>query len=133
MKALSLYQEMQPKRVELNLETFVGVLNVCASLSACVSVGALDEGRRVHEQIIERSFESDVVVSSSLVELYVKCGSMEDAWRVSNKMPTHDLVAWNAMILGHVKYGQGQKALALGQEMQQDGGGARPCHFCWGS
>jgi len=62
-----------------------------------------------------------VVVSSSLVEMYVKCGSMEDAWKVFNKMLTHDLVAWNAMILGHVKYGQGQKAIALAQEMQQDG------------
>ncbi len=129
MKALALYQEMQQRRVQPNLQTFVGVLNVCASLSACVSVDALDEGRRVHEQIIECSLESDVVVSSSLVDMYVKCGSMEDAWRVFNKMPTHDLVAWNAMILGHVKYGQGQKALALAQEMRQDGVEPDPVTF----
>jgi pentatricopeptide repeat protein len=39
-------------------------------------------------------------VGSSLVDMYVKCGSMEDAWRVFKKMPSWDVVTWNAMILG---------------------------------
>jgi pentatricopeptide repeat protein len=34
-------------------------------------------------------------------------------------MPSHDVIAWNTMILGHVKSGQGQKALKLFQKMQQ--------------
>jgi pentatricopeptide repeat protein len=47
---------------------------------------ALQEGRRTHEQIIESGWESDVFVGSSLVDMYAKCGSMEDAQRVFNKM-----------------------------------------------
>jgi pentatricopeptide repeat protein len=50
--------------------------------------------------------------------MYAKCGSLEDAWIVFNKMPSRDVVSWNAMILGHVKCGQGQKAL---KQMQQEG------------
>jgi len=39
---------------------------------------------------------------------------MEDAWRVFNQMPTHDVVSWS-LILGHVKCGQGLKGLELFQ------------------
>ncbi len=50
-------------------------------------------------------------------DMYAKCGSIEDAHRVFNKMLSHDVVTWNVMIFGHVKYGQGQKALELYQQM----------------
>ncbi len=56
--------------------TFVGVLNACASM-----VG-LEEGRCVHQQIIEYECDSDVFVANSLVDMYAKCGNIEDAWRV---------------------------------------------------
>ncbi len=38
-----------------------------------------------------------------------------------NQMPSRDVVTWTAMILGHVKCGQGHKALELFQQMQQEG------------
>ncbi|CAM6035383.1 unnamed protein product [Sphagnum compactum] len=143
-KALELYQQMQQEGVQPDSVTFVGVLNACASLAA------LKDGRCVHQQIVECGWDADVVVGNSLVDMYAKCGSMEDAWRVFNKMPSRDVVTWtamilgycgniedawrvfnkmpsrnvvtwNAMVLGHVKCGQGQKALELFQQMQQEG------------
>ncbi len=62
--------------------TFVGVLNACAS------VVALEEGRQVHEQIIENGCESDVCVGNSVIDMYTKRGSMDDACKVINKMPS---------------------------------------------
>ncbi len=53
--------------------------------------------------------------------MYAKCGSIEDAWRVFHEMASHDVVSWTAMILGHVKCGEGQKELELFQQMQQEG------------
>ncbi|CAN5964105.1 unnamed protein product [Sphagnum jensenii] len=114
-KALELFRQMQRENVRPNSVTFVGVLNACASIVA------LEEGRCAHEQIIECGWDSDVFVGSSLVDMYAKCGSMEDAQRVFNKMPSHDVVTWNSMILGHVKCGQGQKALELFQQMNKEG------------
>ncbi len=114
-KALELFRQMQQEGVEPNPVTFIGVLNACASLIA------LEEGRCVHEQMIRCGCELDAFVGSSLVDMYTKCGSMEDAWRVFNKMPSRDAVTWTAMILGHVNCGQGQKALDLFQKMQQEG------------
>ncbi len=58
-------------------------------------------------------------VEDSLADMYAKCGSIEDAWRVFNEMPSRNVVTWTAMVLGHVKCGQGQKALELFQQMQQ--------------
>jgi pentatricopeptide repeat protein len=49
-----------------------------------------------------------------------KCGSIEEASKVFNKMPSQDVAIWNAMVLGHMKCGQGQKALELFCSMQQE-------------
>ncbi len=68
---------MQPNSV-----TFVGALNPCAS------VLALEKGRCVHQQIIEQGSEPNVFVGSICVDMYAKCGSLEDAWSVFNKMPS---------------------------------------------
>jgi pentatricopeptide repeat protein len=114
-KAIQLFQRMQQEGVTPNKFTFVPLINACAGL------GALEGGRRVHEQLIQSGCESDVFVGSSLVDMYAKCGSIKDAWSVFNKMPLRNVVTWNAMVLGHVKCGQGQKALELFQQMQQEG------------
>jgi hypothetical protein len=87
--------------------TFLAVLNACA-----IEV-AVEEGRWVHNLIIRSGYESDVFVGSSLVDMYAKCGSIGDAQRVFHKMPMHNVVSWSAMIWGHVKCRQGQKALEL--------------------
>jgi pentatricopeptide repeat protein len=106
---------MQLRGVKPNRVTFMAVLNACAS------VAALSKGRRVHKQIIQSGCVSDAFVASSLVDMYAKCGSIKDASSVFNMIPVRDVVAWNAMILGHVKCGQGQEALQLSQQMQQEG------------
>ncbi len=84
--------------------TFVGVLNTCANTVA------LQEGRCVHEWI-ESRWDSDVFVGNKLVDMYAKCGNMEDVWRVFNKISSPNVMRWTTMILGHLKIGQAQKAL----------------------
>jgi pentatricopeptide repeat protein len=81
-KALELFWQMQQECVQPDPVTFVGLLNACAS------VLVLEEGRLAHVQIIHNSCEPDVFVGSSLVDMYAKCGSMNDAWRVFNTMPS---------------------------------------------
>jgi pentatricopeptide repeat protein len=62
--------------------TFLQVIKARAEL------GALEDGRFVHKQLIQSGFESDVFVGSSLFDMYAKCGSIEDAWRVFNNIPS---------------------------------------------
>ncbi|CAM6011774.1 unnamed protein product [Sphagnum balticum] len=114
-KAMELFQQMQQEGVTPDRITFIRVLNACAGLQA------LEEGRHIHAQIKQSGFESNVYVGSSLVDMYVKCGSMEDAWREFNRMPTRDVFAWKTIIRGHIRCGQQQRVLALSQQMQQEG------------
>ncbi len=100
-KAMQLFQQMQREGVRPNKFTFVPAIKTCAGL------GTVENGRLVHKQLIQSGCQSDVFVGSSLVDMYAKCGSIEEAWRVFDKMPSRDEVTWNAMILGHVKCGQG--------------------------
>ncbi|CAK9267147.1 unnamed protein product [Sphagnum jensenii] len=122
-KALDLFQQMQHEGLQPDTASFVGLFNACASLRA------LEEGRRIHTYIMQTNCESNIYVSSSLVDMYGKCGSIEDAWRVFNRMPTRNVVAWNAMIHGHVKCGHGEKALDLSQQMQREGVEQDPVTF----
>ncbi len=86
-----------------NSVTFVGVLK------ACVNVAVIEEGMCVHQQIIQSGLETNVFVGSSLVDMYAKCGSIEDARKVLKDMPSRDVVSWTAMICGHVQCRMGRR------------------------
>ncbi|CAK9211129.1 unnamed protein product [Sphagnum troendelagicum] len=92
-KALQLFRQMQQEGVQPNFITFLGVLKACASIVA------LEEGRCVHQRIIQSGLESNVFLRSALVDMYAKCGRIEDACRVFNKMPFQNVVTWTAMPL----------------------------------
>ncbi len=53
---LGLFQQMQQEGVQPDSVTFVGVLKACASMVA------IEEGRCVHQDIIQSGLESDVFV-----------------------------------------------------------------------
>ncbi|CAK9237433.1 unnamed protein product [Sphagnum troendelagicum] len=114
-KAMQLFQQMQQEGMSPDKFTFVQVIKACAGL------GRLQDGRLVHKQLIQSGYKSDVFVCNSLVDMYVKCGSIEEAWTVFEKMPSGNVVTWTTMILGHVQCRQGQKALELFEKMQQEG------------
>jgi len=69
------------------------------------NAAALEEGRKALKQIIQNGYGSDVFVGNRLVDMYTECGSIEDAWKVFNSMSSHNMVAWDTMILAHVKCG----------------------------
>jgi pentatricopeptide repeat protein len=100
----------------------------CATRLCCFCGGAecmcqevaLEEGRCVHRQIVEHGWDSDVFVGRSLLDMYAKCGSMEDAWRVFNKMPSQDLVTWTAILVGCAMHGHGKEAPKHFEQMCQE-------------
>jgi pentatricopeptide repeat protein len=51
-------------------------------------LGRLEDGRLVHKQLIQSGYKSDAFVCNSLVDMYAKCGSIEEAWTVFEKMPS---------------------------------------------
>ncbi|KAJ7295810.1 hypothetical protein O6H91_Y162500 [Diphasiastrum complanatum] len=115
VEALTIYKQMRREGVIPNKFTFVGVLNACAGHMA------LDQGKLIHSHIVKCGYECDVFVASSLVNMYSKCGSLEDAQKVFDKMPSKDVVSWTVMIDGYVRQGCYEKALAMFSNMQLKG------------
>lgn len=95
--------------------TFVNVLKACAS-SAMVK-----QGKQVHAYLFIRGFESDLSIANTLVDMYVKCGSIENAREVFDRMPCLDVVSWNAMIVGYAQNGYGESAIKLFEQMCHEG------------
>ncbi|KAJ7527991.1 hypothetical protein O6H91_16G079700 [Diphasiastrum complanatum] len=114
-EALALYEQMKQEGVQPDNVTFVLLLKACASLAA------LENGRQLHSDIIKRGFQSDVVVGSTLVDMYAKCGCTQDARELFDNMSERDVVSWNAMIAGYAQNGLGKEALALYEQMKQEG------------
>lgn len=114
-EALDLFETMQEEGLAPDR-----VLFLCG-LKACAAIGAVQKGRQLHSQIRDSGLESDTTVGSSLLDMYAKCGNLEDAQRVFDRLPNKDLVTWSAMIGGYVRHGPSQKALELFESMQQDG------------
>ncbi|KAH7430136.1 hypothetical protein KP509_09G085300 [Ceratopteris richardii] len=96
------------------------VAYLCA-LKASSDLNALKEGRLVHAYIIFDRIELDSLVRSALVDMYAKCGSLEDAYMIFKALPTQDVVVWSALIVGYAQHGYGKHALELFEQMLKSG------------
>ncbi|KAL3675360.1 hypothetical protein R1sor_025308 [Riccia sorocarpa] len=110
--ALDLFDRMLQQEVEPDRLTFVSVLNACARLKA------LSQGRRVHELMTCSSYHLNIYVWNALIDMYGKCGSLEEARQVFDKVSPRDVVTWNTMISAYAKVGRGEEALELFRQMQ---------------
>ncbi|KAJ8760870.1 hypothetical protein K2173_021908 [Erythroxylum novogranatense] len=83
-------------------------------LNACAGLGALSLGIWAHAFWLRKcgaELGKDVVVNNCLVDMYCKCGSVDIAIQVFERMQGRDLTSWNFMILGLAMHGKGGLAL----------------------
>ncbi|KAG2715369.1 hypothetical protein I3843_03G075700 [Carya illinoinensis] len=106
------FSQMLEKGINPDNFTYATVLDTCANLA---TVGL---GKQIHAQIIKLELQPDVYVTSTLVDMYSKCGNMQDSILMFNKAPRRDPVTWNAMICGYAYHGLGEEALATFENMQ---------------
>ncbi|KAK7330999.1 hypothetical protein VNO77_25207 [Canavalia gladiata] len=92
-------------------------ITVLAVLSSCGQLGALESGRWVHSYVENNSVGVNVRVGTALVDMYCKCGSLEDARKVFDVIEGKDVVAWNSMIMGYGIHGFSDEALQLFYDM----------------
>ncbi|CAM9001781.1 unnamed protein product [Rhodiola kirilowii] len=111
--ALELFQVMLEKGIRANEVTVVSVLNACAQ------VGALETGRWIHSYIESNNICFNVHVGTALVDMYCKCGSLEDARTVFDKIIKKDIVAWNSMLTGYAMHGYSKEAFNLFNKMRR--------------
>ncbi|CAN0846310.1 Pentatricopeptide repeat-containing protein At2g29760, chloroplastic [Linum grandiflorum] len=120
LEALNLFRSMvDDTHCTPNHVTLVSVL------SAYAQIGDLVLGRRAHEYLKTRRCKgvlvSNTFLATTLIDMYCKCGSSEQAMKVFNKMVTKDVVSFNAMIMGLVVNGIGEDAVIIFEKMQDFG------------
>ncbi|XVF26256.1 hypothetical protein REPUB_Repub13aG0283300 [Reevesia pubescens] len=88
-------------------------------------------GTQLHAFSFKCGFHSSVYVGSSLLDMYARCGCMDEARLLFDALHTKNEVSWNALIAGHARKGQADHALWLFWKMlRQD---FRPTHFTFSS
>ncbi|KAH7426112.1 hypothetical protein KP509_11G085300 [Ceratopteris richardii] len=98
-----------------------GTTYACA-LKACGMVAMVEIGKKIHNEVVTRGLlRKDLHISSSLVDMYAKCGMLAKAQEVFDELAVHDLVSWNALISGYSQYECGKEALRCFEQMQQEG------------
>ncbi|XP_022727273.1 pentatricopeptide repeat-containing protein At2g13600 [Durio zibethinus] len=95
-------------------------------LNACANLADLQLGRQAHTHVLKHGFrfqfgEESIFVGNSLIDMYMKCGSVEDGDQVFKNMMERDWVSWNALIVGYAQNGYGNKALELFKNMLESG------------
>ncbi|KAL6984754.1 hypothetical protein U1Q18_018136, partial [Sarracenia purpurea var. burkii] len=112
--ALMLFGHMLLENVKPDSFTISSVVSSCARLSS------LYYGQVIHGKAAHMGVESDLLVSSALVDMYSKCGETKDAWVVFSMMPLRNFVSWNSIIVGYAQNGKDLDALALFEKMKQE-------------
>ncbi|XP_058099390.1 pentatricopeptide repeat-containing protein At3g56550 isoform X2 [Magnolia sinica] len=109
--ALKIYDEM--KILDLGLDEFT----VVGLLSSCAHVGALNFGLRMHRFADQNGFLDNVFVGNALIDMYAKCGSLDGARQVFDRMRRRDVLTWNSIIVGLGVNGHGDEATSYFRRM----------------
>ncbi|XP_050239444.1 pentatricopeptide repeat-containing protein At2g29760, chloroplastic-like [Quercus robur] len=102
--ALELFRGMEKENVKPNDVTMVGVL------SACTKKFDLEFGRWVCSYIERNEINVNLTLSNAMLDMYMKCGSFEDAKRLFDKMQEKDIFSWTTMLDGYAKLGEYDEA-----------------------
>ncbi|KAJ4727131.1 Pentatricopeptide repeat-containing protein [Melia azedarach] len=86
-------------------------------LKACSRLGLVKEGMQIHGLLRKINFGSNLFLQNCLISLYLKCGFLEFARQVFDKMPIRDSVSYNSMIDGYVKSDKIESARELFDSM----------------
>ncbi|XP_028755117.1 pentatricopeptide repeat-containing protein At4g19191, mitochondrial isoform X2 [Neltuma alba] len=114
-KALVLCRQMKQNGIQPNNSTFPFVAKACAKLLD------IKQSQIIHALVAKSRFQSNVFVQTAMVDMYIKCDQLEDAYNVFVEMPTRDVASWNAILLGFAQAGFLDRVSCLLHQMRISG------------
>ncbi|KAK6157259.1 hypothetical protein DH2020_011507 [Rehmannia glutinosa] len=114
-EALELFTEMISRNFQPDAVT------IQSSVLASAQLGSLEQAKWMDNYVDNSKFRDNLIVSTALIDMYAKCGSVESARKVFNRIAYKDVVVWSAMIMGYGLHGWGREAINLFSEMKDAG------------
>ncbi|XP_075643620.1 pentatricopeptide repeat-containing protein At2g27610-like [Castanea sativa] len=115
IEAIDLFHKFHSLGLKPSERTFSSVLG---ALADTVDV---EVGTQLHSLIIKMGFNSFIFVGNAILDFYSKCGLLEESSKTFEEMHEHDVISWNALISGHVRYGHHGEAIELLKDMLIEG------------
>ncbi|KAE9608384.1 putative tetratricopeptide-like helical domain-containing protein [Lupinus albus] len=114
-EAIQVFRQMQVEGVEPNS------LSITSALSACTNMALLKYGRAIHGYVIRHDMSLSLYITTSIMDMYAKCGALNDTKCVFNMCSTKEIPLYNAMISAYARHGQATEALAHFKQMEKEG------------
>ena len=113
LDAFWFFKEMlEVKEVRPNEGTMMGLI------AACIESKNLKLGREIHGYMMKDvGLRKGVKLESALINLYVKCGCLDGARKLFDKIPEKNTVVWNSLICGYCQIGSLNEVIELLREM----------------
>ncbi|XP_038901893.1 pentatricopeptide repeat-containing protein At5g66500, mitochondrial [Benincasa hispida] len=91
-----------------------------AALAACSALPTSGYGQQVHGLIIKSDTYSGIITKTAILDMYSKCGLLDDSVKVFEEMEVRDVVAWNALLSSFLREGLAEEALNVFEEMKRE-------------
>ncbi|KAJ4768004.1 Pentatricopeptide repeat-containing protein [Rhynchospora pubera] len=106
-QAIDLFLHMEEEGVKIDEFVITSVLHTCACK------GSSKDGQRIHEYALKNGMISNSSVANALMDMYAKCGNMEEARSIFDSTLNKNIISWNTLIGGYSKNGFPNDALHL--------------------
>uniref|UniRef100_A0A0D9V6J0 DYW domain-containing protein n=1 Tax=Leersia perrieri TaxID=77586 RepID=A0A0D9V6J0_9ORYZ len=110
-EALQLFSDMRKAGLRPDRATFSSIVKASSSLTM------IGLGRQLHSYIEKSGHKSSVFSGSALVDMYAKCGCLDEALQTFDEMPERNSISWNAIISAYAHYGQAKNAIKMFEAM----------------
>ncbi|EFJ09078.1 hypothetical protein SELMODRAFT_130525 [Selaginella moellendorffii] len=74
-------------------------------LDWCVRLGALEAGKRIHRHSVECGMGKNRFVENLLINMYGKCGALEEARKILDGMEDSNVFSWTIMLAAYAQNG----------------------------
>ena len=114
-QSLSIFRHMVLAHKPFDRHTLPVVLKSCAGLSA------LRLGQQVHGAVLVNGFALDLANSNALVNMYTKCGHLDSARKVFDRMWQRNEVTFSTMMKGYGMHGECEEVFELFDKLVEAG------------
>nr|BAN18186.1 pentatricopeptide repeat protein [Physcomitrium patens] len=115
-EAIAILQSHVQHRIPIDSYMYVDVLQ------RCLKQKDLESAKQLHDCIIKSRMEQNLFVANKIMRVYNRCGRLQDARKVFDKLEKKNVVTWTTMIGGYAEYDRTKDAIKIYNQMRQEGG-----------